>query len=78
MRRATILLILTLLAGCKNVTGPFDTRRQRDRVDDPLLPIEEQKRRGSERLAIPEDDRTVGPPSGISRPDPVGLGGAPR
>jgi hypothetical protein len=73
MRRIAILLVLTALAGCKGVTGPFDSRRPRDRPDDPLFTIEEQKRRGAERLSIPEDNPRVTPDAYISRPSPTGL-----
>jgi hypothetical protein len=73
MRRAAIVLILSVLAGCKSVSGPFSPQRQRDRPDDPLFTIEEQKRRGAERLAIPEDDRNISPPGLFSRPSPSGM-----
>jgi len=78
MRRIAIVLVLTVLAGCKSVTGPFDSRRARDRADDPLFTIDEQKRRGAERLAIPEDDTRVAPNTYSSRPTPSGLSPAPR
>ena len=73
MRRVVLLMVLVLSAGCKNITGPFDQRRPRDRGDDPLFTIDEQKRRGAERLAIPEDDRNVSPPGYFSRPSPSGI-----
>jgi hypothetical protein len=52
--RKEILVGLLLLAGCQNVVGPLDYRRPL-RVDDPSLSIEEQKRRGRDRLALPDD-----------------------
>ena len=51
--RKLILLGLLFLAGCQNTVGPFGYRRPL-RVDDPNLPIEEQERRGRDRLALPD------------------------
>ena len=69
--RRVILLAVLLGAGCQNTVGPF-APRQPQRVDDPLLSITEQQQRGRDRLALPEDERTVAPPTFMSRPDPVG------
>jgi hypothetical protein len=55
-----ILLGMLLLTGCQNVSGPF-AQRQPTRVDDPLLSIGEQERRGRDRLALPEVSPTVAP-----------------
>jgi len=52
MRKLFFLGIL-LLSGCQNVVGPLDYRRP-VRVDDPNLTIEEQERRGRDRLALPD------------------------
>jgi hypothetical protein len=51
--RKLILLGILLLAGCQNVVGPLGYRRPL-RVDDPNLTIEEQQRRGRDRLALPD------------------------
>lgn len=67
MRRILILGIL-LLAGCQNISGPFQPRSP-VRVDDPCLTIEEQERLGRDRLAYPDD--SVAPPTGVTRPGPM-------
>ena len=66
MRRLLILGIL-VLSGCQGIRGPFQPRPV-ERVDDPLLPISEQERRGRDRLALPDESRSVGPFSGNARP----------
>jgi hypothetical protein len=50
-----------VLAGCQNIAGPFQPRGP-GRVDDPLLPIGEQQRRGRDRYALPEDSPNLAPP----------------
>jgi hypothetical protein len=64
--RRILLTGLLLLAGCQNVLGPFAPRKP-ERVDDPLLTIPEQERRGRDRLALPDDSPTVAPPTGTTR-----------
>jgi hypothetical protein len=60
------------LVGCRsNTIGPFEHRNP-ERVDDPLLSINEQQRRARERLAFPEDSPTVGPPTDTLRPSVQG------
>lgn len=72
MRRfICIALLLSLAAGCKNVTGPFANRRNPAKVDDPLLPIDEQQKRGRETLSLPEDSRTIAPNAGVNRYGPT-------
>jgi hypothetical protein len=70
MRRFFLVGIL-LLAGCQNVAGPFAARTP-GRVDDPLFSIAEQQRRGRDRLALPEDNVAVAPPTGVQFPGPHG------
>jgi hypothetical protein len=63
MHRLLLIGGLLLLAGCKSVVGPFEARPPQ-RVDDPLLSIGEQQRRGRDRLALPDQTdplSTVGP-----------------
>ena len=60
MRRIFLTGVL-ILAGCQNVAGPF-ARRPPQRVDDPLLSINEQEMRGRDRLALPLESPNVGPP----------------
>lgn len=61
------LLGALLLLGCQNTNGPFAPRKP-ERVDDPLLSIPEQQRRGRDRLAIPEESPNVAPPTHIDLP----------
>jgi hypothetical protein len=67
--RKFLVISLLLLAGCKGVNGPFQSRKP-ERVDDPQYTIDEQKSRGRDRLAIPAGD--VGPPSGVELPRGTG------
>jgi hypothetical protein len=69
--RWTLGLGLILWVGCQNVVGPFDAR-QPQRVDDPLLPIPEQQKRGRDRLALPEDNPASAPRTFTDRPGPHG------
>jgi hypothetical protein len=66
MRRLFCLGVLCL-AGCQNVIGPFG-HRDPQRVDDPLLTIGEQQRRGRDRLALPEESTSIAPPTYADRP----------
>jgi hypothetical protein len=63
-----LLLTALLLTGCQNLVGPFQPRKP-ERVDDPLLSINEQQRRGRDRLALPEEGATVAPSTGLQPPD---------
>lgn len=65
MRRLLLFGVL-MLAGCQNTLGPF-TGREPQRVDDPLLTIPEQQRRGRDRLALPDESRIL-PHSGVEIP----------
>lgn len=56
-----------LLTGCQNVIGPFQSRKP-ERVDDPLLSIPEQQRRGRDRLALPEASANYAPPTRVDVP----------
>jgi hypothetical protein len=60
MRPVYLLGALLLLVGCQSVVGPFEHRKP-ERVDDPLLSIPEQERRGRDRLALPEQSKNVLP-----------------
>lgn len=80
MRRLSLLLFLLALVasvGCNRFLGPRETR-QLDRVDPtdvkgrPVYSIDEQKKRGRERLAVSEDDFRIGPKGYIDRPSPIG------
>ncbi len=71
MRRRMFVLMLAALAGCTRYSGPIETR-QMGRADVPGYTIDEQKKRGRERLAISEDDYRIGPKGYIDRPSPTG------
>jgi hypothetical protein len=65
MRRITAFALgLLLLAGCEsiNIRRPFQ-RQTPEKVDDPLLPVSEQQRRGRDRFAYPDESSTVAPPT---------------
>jgi len=59
-------LFLLMACGCQNVVGPMQRRCLPDRIDDPRLTIDEQERKGRERLALPETN--VAPPTGFEPP----------
>jgi hypothetical protein len=66
MRRLFLFGVL-LLSGCaSNILGPF-AAREPQRVDDPMLSIPEQQRRGRDRLALPDESRIL-PHSGYEIP----------
>jgi hypothetical protein len=48
------------LIGCQNVIGPLEYRKP-VRVDDPRLPIWEQKMHGRDRLSLPVESYETGP-----------------
>jgi hypothetical protein len=59
----TVVLVGVLLAGgCQGVVGPLQRYQTRDPVDNPCLPVDEQMRRGRDRLAYPDQLPTVNPP----------------
>jgi hypothetical protein len=67
--RKLILVGVLMLTGCQGIVGPFQVRKP-ERVDDPQYTIDEQQRRGRDRLAIPAQD--VGPQSGVELPPNYG------
>ncbi len=79
--RQALFLALAVGCGCQNLEGPIEVRNK-DRADlrdgdgRPVFSIEEQERRGRERLSVPFDDRAIGPPlagsDGIGGPSPTG------
>ncbi len=66
-----LLLGLLFVTGCQNMVGPFGPRPP-VRVDDPLLPISEQKRLGREYLALPDENPQLAPPTS-ARPNGPGF-----
>lgn len=77
MRRRLLFLSLIALVGCTRFSGPRETRQMdpADPVDAKgrhLYSIDEQKKRGRERLAVSEDDFRIGPKGYTDRPSPIG------
>ena len=73
MRRAFLLLTsLLLVAGCQHVVGPRERRLSPTRVDPPVLTIEEQQQRARENLPLPDQDRSIAPPTYHGLPEPFG------
>jgi hypothetical protein len=77
MRRRLLLLAALAVVGCNRFTGPLESRQTgradpRDERGNPVFSIDEQKMRGRERLAIPEDDFRIGPKTYSDRPSPTG------
>jgi hypothetical protein len=72
MRRNLLLLFLFLAStGCTRFAGPIAVRNM-GRADAPGYNIDEQQRRGRERLTILEDDIRIGPKAYADRPSPTG------
>jgi hypothetical protein len=59
--RRTLYLAVLLMVGCQGVVGPRQRPPEALQVDNPALPIEEQKRLGRDRLALPEQSPLVAP-----------------
>lgn len=77
MRRKLILLPLLLvsMSACARYEGPrevYEKNRAGDHADLPGYTIEEQKRRGRERLTYIEDDSRLYPKGYVDRPGGVG------
>jgi len=64
--RRIFLLGLVFMAGCQNMVGPF--RRDNQRVDDPILTIGEQQKRGRSQLGLQESSSNLFPPTYVDRP----------
>lgn len=68
---ALLILLSTAVVGCKD----FDKPRDLGEKPRPYLPdysVEEQGRKLRGRYSIPQDDRAVGPRTGLDRSTPVG------
>ena len=70
-RIVALLLLAAAGAGCRNIAGPLEARGK-SRPDLPGYTIEEQERRGRDRLATFEDDARIAPNTFINRPSPTG------
>ncbi len=71
MRRTTLLLLATLLVGCKGTVGPLMSR-QRPQNPDPLYNSEQQQRFFRGRFPYIEEDRKVAPDTYSDRYGPTG------
>jgi|GEM_PF-2456741 len=67
MKYRLLLVGALFLLGCQNIVGPFQQRKP-ERVDDPLLTINEQQRRARDRLALPDDSPNAVPSTGTLPP----------
>ena len=74
MRRLCLVGALCL-AGCQGLVGPIQHRDNPQRADNPYLSIDEQKRKGRDLLALPEDSPRIAPPTYF---DPPGTRGSER
>lgn len=76
MRRRLIVLSLLMCVGCNRFSGPLETRQlgavDGRAPDGSRYSLDEQKKRGRERLAVSEDDFRIGPKGYIDRPSPIG------
>lgn len=76
MRRRLMLLSVLALVGCNRFSGPLETRQlgrpDGYAPDGTRYSLDEQKKRGRERLAVSEDDYRIGPKGYIDRPSPIG------
>jgi hypothetical protein len=66
--RRLLLVGALLLVGCQGIDGPRARRDDPKRVDDPRLTIGQQEQRGLDRLALPQEKPTVGPPTYLKSP----------
>jgi hypothetical protein len=75
MARSRMILLAVLAAstivGCKDFNGPRKAA-MKPKPDLPGYSIEEQQRRGRDKLTIPEDNFRIGPSLNIDRPSPTG------
>jgi len=73
MVRALLIGALLAAAGCQSGKGSL-AYRERGRADDPMYSIEEQERRGRERLSVVEDGSSgaLAPNAYIDRPGVTG------
>jgi len=54
MYRILLVTLLGLAVGCQSMVGPVQRRLYPERIDDPYRTIDEQEKKGRERLALPE------------------------
>jgi hypothetical protein len=65
--RWILLSGVLLSAGCMNTVGPRERSTIPGRIDDPRLTIEEQQRKGRDRIALP-DPAPIAPPTYLESP----------
>ncbi len=71
MKRILLFALFATATGCQSDGGGL-TYRNSDRADDPRYSIEEQQRRGRERLAVVEDADGLAPKAFVDRPGVMG------
>jgi hypothetical protein len=71
MKPVLLFALFATVAGCQSNAGGL-AYRQPGRADDPRYSIEEQERRGRERLAVIEDRDSLAPKVYVDRPGPTG------
>lgn len=71
MKRPLLIAALLIAVGCQSDKGSLFYRKP-GRADDPMLSIEEQERRGRERLSNVEDNGDLTPKVYIDRPGTTG------
>jgi hypothetical protein len=71
MKRLMLFVLIATAAGCQSDRLGLGYR-QPGRVDDPMYSIEEQQRRGRERLAVVEDRDALAPKVYVDRPGVTG------
>jgi hypothetical protein len=71
MTRVVVVALLLAAAGCQSNRGGLLYRKP-DRADDPMFSIEEQQRRGRDRLAVVEDTTNLVPKTYVDRPGTTG------
>lgn len=59
--RHLLYLGLILLVGCQNTVGPRERSATPAKLDSKHLTISEQKQRGRDRLALPENSKALVP-----------------
>lgn len=71
MKQVLLFVLFVMATGCQSSCGGL-AYRSSDRADDPRFSIEEQQRRGRERLALIEDSDGLTPKAYVDRPGVTG------
>lgn len=71
MRRILTAVLILASVGCRSDRSGLMYPKS-GRPDDPMFSIEEQQRRGRERIATIEDGNSLSPKAYVDRPSPTG------